>query len=254
MKMQVLVLIGISAQIVTAQQSTASVIGIQFVESSPVLSASQIAGEIPQAHWSSAPFAYRSGGSGTTSALADSNGNATPVTLTYSSMDGATTGTDTTTPNGILFNGESKTTPPSGQFSTGPQDTATYSFNNLSSSGTYDIIAYTECDTAGVNANVTIGNLTYYITDQSSVGTPAFVSADNTNSSLRVTGNYVDFDNLTPINGQITLTNTSEGGGNDTAAINGLQLVTVPEPASMSLVLACGVSLRLLRRRKRRTA
>src|SRR5262249_7137125 len=71
-----------------------------------------------------------------------------------------------------------------------------------------------------------VGSTTYYITNETvTSGTPQFRLANNTNPNSRPTGNYVVFSNVAPANGQITLTNTSVGGGNDTAAINGFQLI-----------------------------
>jgi hypothetical protein len=84
-----------------------------------------------------------------------------------------------------------------------------------------------------------VGSTTYYVTDQGAVsGTPAFLSADNTVASSRVTGNYVEFFDVSPSLGSLTLTNTAEGGVDGSAPINGLQLVpaSVPEPSSIGVV------------------
>jgi pimeloyl-ACP methyl ester carboxylesterase len=201
-------------------------VGIQFVQAGPTLGSSQVAGVVPQDDFNPVYVANSTGTSGTTGDLVDANGNTTGITLTHVSNDGFNTSTDTTTPNGILLNGEDKTGPPGHTQSSGPGLTATYTFNNVPS-GSYNLIAYIETDSssAGVTANMTVGSTTYYVADQATSGTPAFSLANNTNPSSRVTGNYVEFYNVTPSAGTITLTNTSEGGANDTAAINGLQLL-----------------------------
>jgi uncharacterized protein with GYD domain len=207
-------------------------IGIQFVQEGPTLASSQVAGVVPQDNFNPVDVNNSSGTSGTTGDLIDANGNTTGITLTHVSNDGFNTDTDTTTPNGILLHGEDKSGPAG--TSSGPGETATYTFNNLTS-GTYDLIAYIETDppSSGVEANITIGSTTYYVVDESvQSGTPAFALANNTNADSRVTGNYVEFFDVAPVAGQIILTNTSEGDPvSNSAAINGFQLIPQSAPA-----------------------
>jgi hypothetical protein len=213
---------------------TDDAIGVQFVQAGPALTATQIAGVIPQDNFNPVYVANSAGTSGTTGSLIDTNGYTTGITLTHVSNDGFNTLTDTTTPNGILLHGEDKTGPAGQNSSVAPGYTATYTFNNVPAAN-YDLIAYIECDADFTNqnnvienANLTVGPTTYFVTDQAvSGGTPAFQLANNTNPNIRLTGNYVEFFNVAPISGEITLTNAEAGGPYNTAAINGLQLTPV---------------------------
>lgn len=77
---------------------------------------------------------------------------------------------------------------------------------------------------------------TYYIINQSvAVGTPLFARAQSTDPANRDTGNYVEFDSVSPINGAISFTNTA-ASANGSASINALQLIAVPEPAALYLL------------------
>ncbi len=204
-------------------------IGVQFVQAGPKLGLTQTAGVDPQDDFNTVSVNNSTGTSGTTQDLFDSDGAATGITLTHISNDGYNSDTDSSTPNGILLHGEDKSGPDSSQ-NQGPVpgQTATYTFNNVPT-GNYTLVAYVENDSpasASVNANITVGSTTYYVTDEAVAGgTPAFSNASNTNPNVRVTGNYVEFNNVRPVGGEISLTNTSEGGSNDTASINGFQLI-----------------------------
>jgi autotransporter-associated beta strand protein len=207
-----------------AQTGTpAPYVGVQFVLTGPALQSTDVAGVLPQSNFNPVFITAGAGTSGTTPDLSDINGNTTPVTLTHTSNDGFHTLSATNSTNGILLRGEDKSG--SGGNSAAPGLTATYTFNNVPN-GAYDVVGYIENDQAGVNANITVGSITNYVTDQTvSFVTPPFALANSSDPTNRVTGNYVEFFDVVPVAGAITLTNTSEGGGNNTAAINGLQLV-----------------------------
>jgi autotransporter-associated beta strand protein len=201
-------------------------VGVQFVLNGPALLPSAVAGFFPQNNFNPIFINAGAGANGTTGDLVDANGDATVLTLTHSSNDGFHSGAATNTANGTLLRGEDKSG--SGGQSSAPGLTASYTFNNVPA-GNYDVIAYIENDVAGVNANVTLGTTTNYVTDESVFAvTPPFALANNTDLSNRVTGNYVEFFGVAPVAGAITLTNTSEGGANNSASINGLQLVQDP--------------------------
>jgi hypothetical protein len=238
--------------------SFAMMIGVQFAQAGPALLPDEVAGVVPQAGFNVIIVASGHGTSGLTLPLAASDGTATPVTLEHISNDGFNSNTGTTTANGALLHGEDKSGPEGGGPSSGPGESAVYVFQNVPA-GNYNLIAYTEDERSGVNANLTVGSTTYYIVDeQVSNGTlPPFLLADSTDPDVRTVGNYVEFMNVSPKGGVINLTNTSEGGGNDDAAINGIQLIQtddteLPEPRSLGLASCIG--LMLLRRRAKRVA
>jgi len=217
-------------------------IGIQFVQAGPALGSNDEAGVIPQGNFNAVQVNNSAGTQGTTAPLLDSNGNTTGVTLTHASNDGYNSNTSTGNPNGILLHGEDKTGPPG--HSSGPGMTSTYTFNNVPN-GTYNLIAYIENDYPGVSASITVGSSTYYVVDESTTGTPAFVNASGTDPDNPVTGNYVEFLNVSPSSGnQLAVTYTSIAGGNVTASINGFQLegtasapsIVTPLPQSVSIV------------------
>ena len=218
-----------------------NMLGVQFVQAGPALAPTQAAGVIPQNNFNPVFINNSTGTSGTTGDLVNAFGADTGITLTHISNDGYNSNVETTTPDGILLHGEDKTGPAGRTLSNNPGLTSTYTFNNVPN-GNYALVTYTENDWAGVNANLTVGATTNYITDQAVGGVPdaapqsvpAFLSANNTNPNTRVTGNYVTFNNVTPANGQITLTNTSEGGANDTASVNGFQLISLPVTETVS--------------------
>lgn len=227
-----------------------NMLGVQFVQAGPALIPTQAAGVIPQTNFNPVFVNNSTGTSGTTGDLADAFGNNTGITLMHSSNDGYNSNVETNTADGTLLHGEDKSGPAGRTLSNNPGLTSTYTFNNVPT-GNYALIAYTENDWSGVNANLTVGATTNYITDQAVGGVPdatpqpvpAFLSANNTNPNTRVTGNYVTFNNVTPVNGQITLTNTSEGGANDSASINGFQLVSLPSLATQTTTTPASSSL-----------
>ncbi len=230
-------------------------IGVQFYlanpgnygsPATPALAANQTAGVVPQDNFN--PIGLTGGAeatSGTDLALVDAGGNATPVTLSFTS-DSAWWNSANSTPNEILLDGESKTS--------GTGNVMTYTLNNVPS-GSYDLIVYILNDDASlVNANYTVGATTYYVTEQggSGIDTGAFTQASNTNSSgPRDVGNYVEFYGISPSAGSIELSGVSPGGGNANAAVNGFQLLSAPEPASLAILAVASGALLLLRRQRR---
>jgi hypothetical protein len=231
-------------------------IGVQFyfnqdgaygtVPTTP-LGAGDSAGVVPQTHFNAVvgpngPY-YAQSGSGIS--LTDAGGNTTPVTLTYS-VDSSWENTfGSPTPDTELLTGEFKS-----------NGSDSFTLNGVPT-GQYDLIAYILNDNAAQDeANYTVGSSTYYVIDQSNNNYSGYVQASNANpTGTRDTGNYVEFDNVTPVGGVITLTETggignNGGNGNYAVAVNGFQLVAVPEPASFSLIGAGAVGL-LARRRRR---
>jgi hypothetical protein len=232
--------LGVIFMIITAFHELAAAavvvpyIGVQFVQAGPGLAANQWAGEVPQDNFNLVDTTAGHGVQGTTAGLYDSNGNPTPITLTHDSSDGWNTNTSTGTPNGVLLHGEDKS---------GPGNTASYSFNNVPN-GRYDLIGYIENDIAGYNAVIAQGATTFWVTDAADSGTPAWTLADNTNPAIRITGNFVEFFNITSTSGAISFTDST---GDGTAAFNGLQLLQlqpeIPEPATAVMLVASGAAL-----------
>jgi hypothetical protein len=209
------------------------------------------AGELPQEHFNT--IATPSGAfyaqAGTNISLNDAGGNSTPVQLTYSSGASWENASGSMTPNQELQQAELKTT--------GAGNTATITLSGVNA-GTYDLLAYIANDDNNlVQAAYTVGATTYYANEQAGVSN-TFTQADGLTTDAPITGNYVEFDNISvpTNNGTITLTYEayeSTDGNNGAAAVNGLQLAqVVPEPASAS-VIGLGALL-FLRRRSRRAA
>lgn len=221
-------------------------VGVQFIvpgnnggPTSTALLTSQTAGLYPQSNFNVITETTDGQGTGgttvTSGALNNASGTATGVTLSRNTTDAWANGTDGTTANGALLQGESKA-------SNG--NTSTYVFNNVPA-GIYSIVSYIEVDTAGITSTYKIGSNSQSVLEQDTTGTPAFTAATATTA-----GNYVEFDNISvPAGGgSITMTVSPVSGGNVDAAVNGIQLLVAPEPASLSL-LGLG-SLWLLGRRR----
>ena len=258
--------------------------GVQFLASEngtgyngTALTPSQAAGVVPQDNFN-VVTSESSGGTGPAVAggpvtLNDNSGsNAAGVTFSWTDYNNWHTQTATTKnssgtvtsrtangPNGALFSGES-----SDAESGNPNGTATYTFSNLPT-GTYDLIAYTINDSgptsggyvaalsAAVNGVST--GITYYDQNQTDsvwVANQVFVRATGTSSgSYTKEANYVEFTSLgiPSSGGSITLSNTDLGTTRNDS-VNALQLVAVPEPATLGLFVLGAAGL-LLAARKR---
>ena len=252
-----------SMLLIVCSQAVAQVgqVGVQFVQQGPALTSGQVAGVVPQGNFNAIQVNNSTGTTGTAYSLVDADGNITNTTLYHTSNDGYNSHVSPTTPNGILLFGEDKSGPAGDNQGSNQDMTATYTFSNLMNLD-YDVIAYIENDCLGVNAALTVGPVTYYVTDEclgavyssTQYAFPGFSCANNTDPNALVTGNYVEFYGVTPVNGQITLTNMCIGGGNDTSSINGLQLVPIstPEPSMLALLGAGAIALLGYNWRRRR--
>ena len=271
---------GLAAGVGTVQAG--AMYGVQFIGSEATgtnayngtaLTPTQVAGVLPQDNFNivtsestgnnvgSAGYTGMAGGPVT---LVDSTGsNAAGVQFSWvDSNNWHTTTAGYTTPstngnNGALFSGESQ-----GAFSPG-----TYKFNNLAA-GNYDLIAYTVNDSApssgagyvgvvSIAVNGTSTGNTYYDPNQPEgawIANQTFVQATSTTLAGATTAaNYVEFAGLNvPFGGgYITLSNLTPAGSTSAASVNALQLVAVPEPATLGLFALGGMGL-LLAARKRR--
>lgn len=219
-------------------------VGVQFQETqnggSTALTPTQTAGVVPQSNFNVVNVG--AGNSATTGVLNDASGAATPVTLTYTSADAWTSGTNTSTNDGILLSGEDKSPKGAG-------GTANYTLNNVPA-GVYNLFVYTVNDVPD-NASVVQGGTTYYITDQtgSQWNTSGYVRGQSTTNGSPTVASYVEFDGIT----------VGAGGGSilfqdvaasSTASVNGFQLVNAPEPSALGF-LGIGAVTLLARRRRR---
>ncbi len=258
--------------------------GVQFLASEngtgyngTALTASQVAGIVPQDNFN-VVTSESSGGTGPAVAggpvtLNDNSGSNTAgvtfswtdynnwhtQTATARNSSGSVTSRTANGPNGALFSGES-----SDAESGNPNGTATYTFSNLPM-GTYDLIAYTINDSgptsggyvAALNAavNGVSTGITYYDqneTDSVWVANQVFVRATGTSSgSYTKEANYAEFTSLgiPSSGGSITLSNTDLGTTRNDS-VNALQLVAVPEPATLGLMIIGGLGLLLIGRKR----
>jgi hypothetical protein len=120
--------------------------------------------------------------------------------------------------------------------------------------GTYDIIAEVGPYYFGGGSPEEVGlvgGANYYLNASSSLGT--WVQATATSAGTAINSNYVEFDNLTGVTQSLTVFDNGHYYG-----LNGVQIVPVaaasspvPEPASLSILVA-GISALTLRSRRRR--
>lgn len=176
--------------------------------------------------------------------LIDSTGAATvgadganPIQLTYNFPDSWHSGSGNSDGNHTLLEGVYKG--------------GTATLTNVPA-GAYKLIIYTANDTVGSGANYTATGspLTYYINNQIGTAfTGAFVRATNTASGgTRDTGNYVQFDTVSPASNQLVIDASTSPAANG-AGIDGFQLQAVPEPASLTFIALGGMGLLSRRRR-----
>jgi hypothetical protein len=199
-------------------------------------------GVIPQTNWNNVD-----GQVGTNVALKDASGSNTPVTLSFAGAGTWGVNIGAGDANHRLMNGYVDGT---------DNGTNTYTFNNVPA-GNYNLIVYALPDgldgrdqSAVVNGNV--ANAIWISSDAgSNFDVNGFVRATGTfQDGPGATGNYYEFDNISPIGGTITLAATSRNFRNFS---NGMQLVIadpVPEPATLGFVGLGAVGL-LARRRRR---
>ena len=249
-------LLAAAAALVSAGAARASTMwGVQFTTpngsptSQPVaLTSSQTAGLVSQINWN--PVLLRTSSnsnlSDTNYSVNDSVGS-NPITISFNAFTdnyntGAYNGGATT--NDILLSGAAK--------ENGVGSTGTITLGSVPT-GTYDLIAYTVDDNAGDTGAYTVGSTTYYaLNQQGSAWNNTFIQSTNTTLAAATTAsNYVEFTGLTPTAGNLAISFEYAAGSHDGVAINALQLVAAPEPASLALLTAAGAGLFLLGRRRK---
>ena len=184
------------------------------------LNPADVAGVVPQPNWNNAP-----GNAGGPASLVDQTGQATGAALTWNSASGWGTRSGNVDPNHHLF---------SGYIFSPPGGDSTVTFANLQP-GLYNLLVYTLCDITVATAEYTV----YGDTDQSVYVNPdgrlfggTFVPCSNTVSLYYQPGNYLEFDNVQPVNGTITIQAAAE---DFQAPINGVQLIQTAVPPSVSI-------------------
>jgi hypothetical protein len=230
--------------------ASADLIGVNFVVqgtnvANNSLSATSTAGFIPQENFNNVTSPATLGTAGTSNDfgpinnLVDSTGTATNVSISGVFNNNYQTGTHPVNgPNYALLYGE---------FKTGKSSSASVTLSGLGS-GSYNLVVYTVADffdVSSITGTFSVGSDSQTVLEQEGANfNGTFVKAtDNT------PGNYIEFTNITPVSGDITLNISSVGGSN--VGVDGIQLQTVPEPASVGIFGAGAAGLMLLSRRRR---
>lgn len=230
-----------------AASASAGMIGVNIqglVPHGGALASGTSAGVVPQANWNNTgPNAS----DGSNISLLDDLGGTTTAKLSFSSVgpwytSSATPATgDQQLMQGLIYGGNT--------------DKPTVTITNIPYSQ-YDVYVYSLGAQTGTSAYITLGSTSYYFTSPNGagagyvngvVGPFTFTQATSTTSgSPTANADYVKFSNVT--GSSFTVNSTYVSGGNGNVAINGVQLVQVPEPGTLAL-LAFG-SLAVLHRRK----
>jgi hypothetical protein len=114
-------------------------------------------------------------------------------------------------------------------------------------SGGYDVYVYFAPSSGNNTLDLTIGDTTYYaqLDSGSSNYSGSFDQVTSELNYARESGNYVKFSGIS--GNSFTLKASSNIG--NTIAITGMQIVSVPEPATMGLLASGGIIALLFRRR-----
>jgi hypothetical protein len=225
----------------TALGAQAASIGVNFGagRGGASLATTDSAGVVAQTNWNNA-----AGASGSISALVDNNGAASGAAVVWQTDEQWSNGSPVE-PNGKLLLGwiaeqDSATTPSTIDVTAIPY-------------AQYDLYFYLSHDRSFEDVRLTEANGAFpqfdAVENNPNLSNPVVWTEQTT--SATTAGNYVHFRGLTATDLSITLgavdVNYNGGGSSDRNAINGLQIVEVPEPSALLLGLA---GLLFIRRRR----
>ena len=243
-------LAGLAAALLLAAPAGASIISVNLGsgQTGGSLDATESAGLVPAVNWNNVANL-----GSTVTDLNDDSGTPTTADISGTIMDGslATSETDTDPDSKMMkgFNGKNNTTPHTVTVSDVPTAFTTAG---------YYVLAYwggPPTNRSGTwKLGLTVGSDTYWLdhADEAQYNDPpGYVQATSTDSaSPTLNANYAQFGSAsapkTASSFTLTLTVTDQRMG-----LSGLQIVQVPEPATLGLMALGGAGLVLLRRKRR---
>ena len=227
--------------------------GAQFGGGASILGSSDVSGVEAVDNWNNVTGSSV-GGSSTATALTDETGGATGTSLTYFERFWSD-GTAGTTANENMTQSYTNTT-------TGVASEA-MSFAGIGSAFTasgYDVIVYLGItDRNGpreFGVNIDGGTAQWIQVERHTNGLDTFSSTTFASEAIAAVSttdsNYIRFTGITASSFSINFLSDSGLGDSERVGVRGIQLVAVPEPASVSLLLGTSCAALLLLRRRRR--
>ncbi len=221
-----------------AGQASAASIGINFGSNRPggEIAPTETAGVVAQANWNNAPNQNGSTSDITgpvAGTVVDDSNAATGVTVNWSASKA------TWNANNSFTGGDAKLM--KGYLDSKGTNTVTVSDIDYAAYHVYVYVGQDKVSTGSMS--ISNAATTYYFTTQGN-GASSFVEATATAPNDAATSNYMIFSNLTGASFTIT-----EGSVDGTPGMFGMQIVEVPEPATMAMLAAGGVVM-LARRRQ----